>query len=647
MDRAIRTRPFIAGLEGFFGDRSGWLRDSVGETRTTPRLAAPMPSIFIYTLGPVQDFIAAARRCRDLWFGSWLLSELSKAGAAAIAGHCGLDALIFPAPRSLDDLRPGSDMSVANKLVAVLPDGTSPLESAQRAKDGILRRIHELRDEALTNKPDFDRALTDQQLDDLLDIQWVSVPLTPDQPYSAARERAEGLLAAAKNTRLWQQPTWPTSDRPKSSIDGLREAVTPPTRRRDRGRLGLDESEHLCGVGLLKRNGKRRIPGQSATHDDRFFSTPHLAALPLLERFETLSELDQRKARQLWQDFLGCLKDHGADADASVHPKWQSALLGGHDGQLLFASRIAERFDHLDHRDPPLPAHELAAIKKKALQAAIPLLNKVLAGLGGVEPLPYIAILQADGDRMGVAINALKDPESHRALSQRLDVFARGARTIVEDHRGQLIYSGGDDVLAFVPLHRALACARALADDFSSHLADYGSGGVAPTLSVGISITHFMDPMRHALDTARRAEKLAKKKRNSLAIILDKRSGPAVELTDTWRSDTGHSDIDRHLAALVELHRRDAIPDKFIQDLLDLAALRTPADPDHTDALAAIAGLEFDRILDRKRAARGTAPITEADRHHLRQDDPSLPERLLIAKLLAHATDLATPSETP
>jgi CRISPR-associated protein Cmr2 len=28
-------------------------------------------------VGPVQEFIASARRSRDLWFGSWLLSEPS------------------------------------------------------------------------------------------------------------------------------------------------------------------------------------------------------------------------------------------------------------------------------------------------------------------------------------------------------------------------------------------------------------------------------------------------------------------------------------------------------------------------------------------------------------------------------------------
>jgi hypothetical protein len=38
-------------------------------------------SLLLITIGPVQEFIAAARRSRDLWFGSWLLSELSKAAA--------------------------------------------------------------------------------------------------------------------------------------------------------------------------------------------------------------------------------------------------------------------------------------------------------------------------------------------------------------------------------------------------------------------------------------------------------------------------------------------------------------------------------------------------------------------------------------
>ncbi|MGB2771816.1 MAG: type III-B CRISPR-associated protein Cas10/Cmr2, partial [Anaerolineae bacterium] len=44
-----------------------------------------MPYLFQCAIGPVQDFIATARKSRDLWYGSWMLSELAKAAAKAIA----------------------------------------------------------------------------------------------------------------------------------------------------------------------------------------------------------------------------------------------------------------------------------------------------------------------------------------------------------------------------------------------------------------------------------------------------------------------------------------------------------------------------------------------------------------------------------
>jgi hypothetical protein len=47
--------------------------------------------VLLISLGPVQEFIASARRCRDLWFGSWVLSELAKAAAAGIVDALGDD----------------------------------------------------------------------------------------------------------------------------------------------------------------------------------------------------------------------------------------------------------------------------------------------------------------------------------------------------------------------------------------------------------------------------------------------------------------------------------------------------------------------------------------------------------------------------
>ncbi|MHB1310151.1 MAG: type III-B CRISPR-associated protein Cas10/Cmr2, partial [Limisphaerales bacterium] len=54
------------------------------------------PAFLKFQLGPVQDFIAAARSIRDLWSGSYLLSWLMAAGMKALSAEVGPDAVIFP-----------------------------------------------------------------------------------------------------------------------------------------------------------------------------------------------------------------------------------------------------------------------------------------------------------------------------------------------------------------------------------------------------------------------------------------------------------------------------------------------------------------------------------------------------------------------
>lgn len=54
------------------------------------------PAFLKFQLGPVQDFIAAARSIRDLWSGSYLLSWLMAAGMKALSAQVGPDAVIFP-----------------------------------------------------------------------------------------------------------------------------------------------------------------------------------------------------------------------------------------------------------------------------------------------------------------------------------------------------------------------------------------------------------------------------------------------------------------------------------------------------------------------------------------------------------------------
>src|SRR5690606_34165073 len=103
--------------------------------------------LLLVTLGPVQEFIAQARRTRDLWYGSHLLPELGRAAARALADG-GAD-LIFPALRKGDaelspcraPVRPDGTppQNVANKLLAEVPAGLDPENLARSVREAVMR----------------------------------------------------------------------------------------------------------------------------------------------------------------------------------------------------------------------------------------------------------------------------------------------------------------------------------------------------------------------------------------------------------------------------------------------------------------------------------------------------------------------------
>ncbi|GBC81416.1 hypothetical protein HRbin10_00528 [bacterium HR10] len=66
--------------------------------RVTSAIAAalPRPAFLLFALGPVQSFIATARKTQDLWAGSYLLSFLSWQAMKVVAESWGPDAIIFP-----------------------------------------------------------------------------------------------------------------------------------------------------------------------------------------------------------------------------------------------------------------------------------------------------------------------------------------------------------------------------------------------------------------------------------------------------------------------------------------------------------------------------------------------------------------------
>ncbi|MCX7778604.1 MAG: type III-B CRISPR-associated protein Cas10/Cmr2, partial [Armatimonadetes bacterium] len=58
--------------------------------------AVEKPATLVFSIGPVQGFIATARKTRDLWMGSYLLSYLIWHAIKVIAEKLGPDNLIYP-----------------------------------------------------------------------------------------------------------------------------------------------------------------------------------------------------------------------------------------------------------------------------------------------------------------------------------------------------------------------------------------------------------------------------------------------------------------------------------------------------------------------------------------------------------------------
>ena len=197
--------------------------------------------MLLISLGPIQDFIDAARRCQDLWFGSWLLSDLARTVAetlenASAALGASSAKVVFPA--GFAATKNGQEQpGVANIIFAIIKgNGIDPAILAEKARKAMaerLRTIAERSFEKITQNTGanrfFHRDNALRQIDGMMEFLWVSVPWdgsTSGKGYSETRKRVYARLASLKNTRTWGQPDWdPRAGVPKSSIDGLRESV--------------------------------------------------------------------------------------------------------------------------------------------------------------------------------------------------------------------------------------------------------------------------------------------------------------------------------------------------------------------------------------------------------------------------------------
>ncbi|MFZ4664301.1 MAG: type III-B CRISPR-associated protein Cas10/Cmr2 [Caldilineaceae bacterium] len=513
----------------------------------------PVRALLVFSIGPVQSFIATARRTQDLYVSSALLSYLAQTGVEE-AEKVGAT-LIYPVKTAKGEW----PTSIPNRFV--LEVAVPAVEQVATAIERAIRREWQFVADSTHNyfaqlAPNAEwQATWARQVNSWLETYWAAWHWTDQESYSLAFQHVGLALDARKRIRSF--PAWPEPGE-KCTLSGIHEALGPESYHRQELRrfwqaiqkarsitpAELRKGERLSAISIIKRFAAKEEVGIPALMHKRFPSTSSIAAASfrkdLLTHWETLAGYVLAHLDAL--DALGVQRF--SKPEPFPHLEQLVATRSGaervlrYDGDFFYGETFElQRLKETLGKDPGESKRQHALSTLKSLLAATALLKLA-------PPHLYLATLVLDGDSMGKLLGACVSPDQHRRISQALANFAETTvRTIVEiDHPGRLVYAGGDDVLALMPARFALTVADQLQRAFSTVMAEAlakemdTDERLRPTASAGIAISHHIQPLEGALRAARSAEYIAKDAygRNALVVDVIRRSGEKQRVGIKW-----------------------------------------------------------------------------------------------------------------
>lgn len=160
-------------------------------------------ALFVFTISPVQEFIAQAKKTQDLFIGSFFLSYLTFIGMKAIIDKFGPTSIIYPdlydqplidwfleKELQIQVIKSSKEYiyipTIPNKFIAILPHSNfDEIRSiAEKAKDNILQELKEIWNFILNSKElrlneaerDILQKAIQNQMRDFPQIYWVAIP---------------------------------------------------------------------------------------------------------------------------------------------------------------------------------------------------------------------------------------------------------------------------------------------------------------------------------------------------------------------------------------------------------------------------------------------------------------------------------------
>ncbi|QSR34166.1 hypothetical protein CFI10_04050 [Marinobacterium iners] len=525
-----------------------------------------LKAYFHLTLGPVQGFVAQARRTRDFWAGSFLLSWLSSVAMASAQKQGGVINFPIPDDHFMAALKgeaknnPPQQGSVPNrfKTLEVQVDQhfdpqrvVTDMQAAWRAlcehiwqRDMVPTLGSDSKQEQITKQ------IWHRQLHHYWEINWCL----------ADEAHVSNMLDRRKN---WRSHTLPPEPGVKCMMmEGFQELSGleyPDQKKLDNfwqrirrsvksGTSDLRPGECLSALGFVKRRFVRHFKDFQGTLPSgqaisgwplpaQVPSVAHIAAAPwyaaVLENAQLDKDVDQALNR--FYDVAEQLVDFSETAnpiqrvDSAIkrtgyHKEW-----AGLDGNVFHVSQLenSKLFDD----DPGTQR------KAKSMLSA---LNELRQSTGLPEASSFYAVLIMDGDSLG---SQMSDPDKQEAISKGLNNFTTGVPSIVQDQDGFLVYAGGDDVLALVCLDKAVELALQLRNFYAECFAQQNKNlstdkQITTSLSGAIEFCHMKTPLTFVLgDSHSLLDDIAKDRtgRDALAVRVWKPGGLHLEWSQPWQ----------------------------------------------------------------------------------------------------------------
>ena len=538
----------------------------------------------------------------------------------------------------------------------------------------------------------------------------------PGVLYPAIYDLVERALAAAKSVRQFGQrihegwrcaltgeAEWLTTDRAQLQHSYRQQTDTLWARVAARKPAWAKNGEHLSALPAIKRLWPTIFAEEvgkalAATEDGaslpvgRFVVSTHTMALA-----HQLDQWLKRDGPTVAELGAACSR-HGAESVALPRK-----LATAHAGRPALAD--AKRL-------PGLLEAARDASDDTALEQVQSLVRSTLA-MGtdkdkgeGIRLETYYALIMLDGDRMGAILsgddaNQIRyidsfhpdvrrgfeqhaegeplirqygaqqrpvSPNRHLAISGALNDFSQTVvrHVVEEEHLGRVIYAGGDDVLAMLPVSDLLPCAQRLRHAYSGTLPEDKTGdwgdlrrtrgtlhcrngfawldgrlmrmmGEHATASCGAVIAHHQAPLGAVLGELRTAEQRAKNEggRDAFSLTVIKRSGGALHLTAKW------GDAIVVLEALIDYLRASGVSRRAVYNTLEwLVDLPDPgSEPQLLEALLAYQlARQASNSEDKTKAPQLAARLVQVA---LRASDTPLPwlqNLLTVGEFLARET---------